>query len=137
MMKAQVAIEYMLIYVVVLAAIVMLLSSAYKMYESVKYAIAASSFKKDSQDLAAQINEVCNLGPYNSREATVNSIISIKQDGGKIEFRSGNLSYKTTFNCDDIKSDDELSGNLVIRRSDIQSPGGVALYERTIRVERK
>ena len=134
-MKAQIAIEYMLIYIVVLSAILILLSSSYKMFDSVKYFISAQSFKKDSQQLSDSINEVCNLGPYNSRSIKINTIIEIVQSESNLEFKSGNLTYKSEFNCDKIESSDEIKGEVIIKRSDTQNPGGIS--ERIIEIKKK
>jgi hypothetical protein len=79
-------------------------------------AYAQIQFEKDSQRIGQLAEELCLLGPGNSRDILIPELFHARYYGGTVEFSQGNWTGTHVLSCPFEESD--LWGNLILENKE-------------------
>lgn len=112
MLKAQISMEYLLLSLVVLGIIGISLAALQRIQANTGESYARIQFQKDSERVARVAEELCLLGPGNTREIGLSGPLDISQEAGGIILIRGSWQENAPISCE--MEEETLAGNVIL-----------------------
>lgn len=115
-MRAQVSLEYLLVSVISLALLSLSVAALLEIKEYSDSASESLRFRYSANALANAMEDVCALGPGNSREVLLSAEVSVDREEGGVRL-SGHGSMVRPLRCE-IPPESGLEGALIVENEE-------------------
>lgn len=115
-MHGQISLEYLLLALVMLTLIGISLATLQQVQANGGEAYVRIQFEKDSEKLARVADELCAMGPGNSRQLLLQEPLNVTAAGSATRFERGSLALEKELPC--ALEEGELWGNLILENKE-------------------